>query len=241
MKQPLISGLYEVAGFKGSCHEIAIRRDMLAYNASLLLNDVAFVFFQIIQIEKSLKNNEQILDNYRKIVNELNRRIGVGKSRKSEVLRTYGQLYAAEARIRSLRNELGRKRLEFTVLSGVPAESALTDTGDIPGPDISIDDIKKMIDNRHDIKASRGQVKLADTRMWEAIGGHFPSAYLGGSYRLYQDNPQTNREFYGSLGFEVPLFIGEVPGRAEEMWSLRRQAELNLAKNARNAEKEIRD
>ncbi|PKL35191.1 MAG: hypothetical protein CVV44_22715 [Spirochaetae bacterium HGW-Spirochaetae-1] len=240
-RQPIITGLDEITAFKNARYESAIARYELANSAGALLDSTAYCFFHILQLEKSLKNSNEIRDLYLKTMQELNRRVLVGKSRRSDLLRTSEKIYRIEATIRALESELMRCRLELHALAGIPVDAVLIEGSDLHDPAEIPDPINPLVENRWDIKAEIERVKLAQANIWASAGGQFPSVYLEGAYRLYQESPNSGSEYYGALGFEIPLLAGEVPGRVEERFSIKRQAELNLAAKRKDAEREIRD
>lgn len=240
-KQSIITGLNELAAFKGSSHEVRIKRYELAHAAGVLLNDVALSFYQVIQLEKSINTNMQILDLYEKMIQELNRRVSMGKSRRSEVLMARSQMYKIKADVQAQQSSLKELRLGLKSLAGIPVDVKLSVGSDVPAPAYSMENIESIIEARWDIKAAREEIKLYFSEMLGAIGGHLPSAYLEGSYRVYEDSSSSEGEFYGGFGFEVPLFYGEVPGKAIEKASQKKQAQLRLLQSIRDAEYEIRD
>lgn len=240
-RQPIITGANEIVGFKGATHEIRMRRYELALDAGILLNEVAYGYYRIVQLEQSLQNSTQVRDLYRKTILELNRRVAVGRSRRSELLRTSEQLYRIEAQIRQNQTDLHEARLAFHALTGAPVDVTLPEGNDLADPAFAPDAVTSLIEKRWDIRAAQERIKIADAAMWGSIGEYLPSVFLEGSYRLWAKREQYGPEYYGALGFEVPLVAGAVPGRVEEMKSVKRQAELTLSAGRKNAEKEIRD
>lgn len=241
-RQSLLTGLNEWSNFKGSAAEKRLRRYQLHYQAGQLLYEVSYNFYRVIQLETGLKNQDQVLNLYRKTLAELRRRVGVGRSRQSEVLRTNAQVYRLEAQIKSMRSDLAGARLILSSLTGLPPGFGAVDYGSLPEPSYSFDEAKKALGKRWDILAARESVAMADARLLAAWGGHLPSLYLEGQYRLYQYNKTPGRDYYAAVGAELPLFSGFITAaRIKEAESLKRQADLTLAGTRRLAEEEILD
>lgn len=245
-RQPVFTGLDEWAGFKSAQAGIRIKKFDLYNKASQLLLDISYGFFNVLQIEKSLKNNEEILNLYTLTINELKRRAAIGRSRSSEVLRAESELYALEAQIKSLRDNLRQARLNLNIISGAAAGLKLKEAG-IPDPLYRIDNAAAAARNRWDVKAADETLDLARSELYAAYGGYLPSLYIDGAYYLYQEKSSGSsgaktRDYYFSLGAEIPLFTGGITAaRVKEAESVRRQAELNLSKTIRLAEQDIAD
>jgi outer membrane protein len=239
-RQPIITGLQEWYSYRGSQYEIRLRRYELFYNAGLFLLEVAQYFYRVLQIEQTLKDKEDIIILYKRTLDELRRRVRVGRSRQTEVLRVDTEIFKLEADIKSLQKELKSARMALSALSSISPDSILKE-GELSGFDYSTEKLKSLLRDRWDIRAAREEVKFAETRLRVEQGGHLPTIYLEGYYRLYQRD-KTGRDYYGALGAELPLFSGGiVSARVREAESALRKAELNLSRGLRNAETDIRD
>lgn len=247
-RQPIMTGLDEFSTFKSANSDVKIKKYTFYYNASQLLLDLSVAFYNVIQIEKNLKNNEEILNLYGLTINELNRRTAIGRSRKSEVQRTNSELYNLEAVQKALRNNLTHARLILNTLCGTTVELNLKDGKELPDPGYNTGNVKNIINNRWDIKSAAESVEQANARVIAAYGGNLPSIYLDGTYLLYAkqtkefDASYNKRDYYLSLGVELPVFSGGIVfAKIKEAQSLKRQAELTLSKSIRLAEQDVID
>jgi len=244
-RQPIITGLEEWSKFKAASHDVRMQDYSLRYAATRLLYDVAYGYCSVLQIGTSLESRNGVLKLYNKNLQELRRRVSLGKSRQSDVLRTRSQIYKIEAEIRSLTNELERARLNLATLTGVAIEGRgirdIADVHEIPDPpDVRLK-VQPLVDGRWDIRAASEQVKLSEASLLAAKGGHFPSLYLEGSYRLYQPDA-TTPDYYFGVGAELPIFSGGVvSARIRETESALRQAGLRLGNARRLAAQDIID
>lgn len=238
-RQPITTGLQEWSQLKAASSEIKTARYRLANGAGLLLLDVASSYYRVLHIEKSLENSMQILDHYKQILIELNRRVAVGKSRRSEVLRTNTEMYKVEASVKALQDDLSRSRLDFAFVTGALPGSRLGGPDMLPDALIKQENIKALAAGRWDVKAASEEVEAAKSRLCAAWGGHLPSLYLEGTYRIYQEH-RAGRDYYGAIGAELPLFGGGIPAaQVKVAESLKRQAELTMEQTLRAAEKDI--
>lgn len=153
-RQSIFTGLNEWSQFKGARSERRARGFELRHDAGILLYDVALSFYKTIEAERELKNKEEILDLTRKTLNELKRRVAVGRSRQSEALRTQAQLYKLEAELKAMNNDLARARLALHTLTGIVGEPALIEPGLLPEPASPVEVIDELVERRWDVKAA---------------------------------------------------------------------------------------
>lgn len=240
-RQNIFTGLDEFARFRSSRYEMEMRKYRLYYFSGQLLLETAQGFYSVLQLEKSLQNREEILKLYRGIVNELRRRVAVGKTRTSELLRTDAHIQKLEADILSLKNELNRARLSLSTLSGINVDAVLEENTFTLPRDLQMDQLIPALKHRSDINAAEKELLMARQDLLQARGAHLPSAYIEGTYRLYQTEPKTD-DYYAALGVELPLFNGGITrARVREYESRLRQAELRLARSRRVARQELID
>lgn len=241
-KQPLLTGLEEWSGIAGSKHSVLRSTYLLHQAASTLLYDVAVGYFSVKLLEKTLASRKAMLALYGKNLAELKHRVALGKSRQSELLKMSSQVYRLEAGIKSLDQQLASARLGLSAVIGVPLSGReLQEIGMLPGPPAKNDSIEVMIKERWDVKAAEEEVKLADTNLMGAIGGHLPSLYIEGAYRIYQAD-KYGADYYIGLGAELPIFSGfTAHAKIKEARSILRQSELRLSRIRRYAAKDIID
>lgn len=249
-RQPIMTGLDEWSNFKLSNSDVKIQKLLTRYNAELLLLDISSAFYDFIRIEKSLKNNIEILNLYNSTGNELKRRVAIGRSRQSEVLRTNSGMYKLEAEIKALHNDLAHARLALKTISGITDDMNLTEGEDLPDPDYNITrtNLKDLIAKRWDVRASMESLERARSGVLAAYGGFLPSAYLDATYYLYQERSSGMAagtkmgNYYFSLGAELPIFSGGITAaRVKEAESIKRQSELGLSNTMRLAEQDVMD
>ncbi len=240
-RQNLVIGLDQYAGIKGNCSERLIERYRLGHAAGMLLLDLAQVYLEALKIEKTLMNREKVLENYRGISAELKRRVAVGRSRQSDLLRTNSQIFRLEAEIQSLQDRKRSALVSLGTLAGLPGAPELDHNLALIAPSAQADSASAIAESRYDVKAAAEEVALAETRLLGSLDGNLPSVYIEGTYRILQEE-KTGRDYYAGLGVEVPIIDGGVTvSRAMEMRSVKRQAELRLKQTRRASLAEIDD
>lgn len=260
---PVITGLDEASRITSSVAEVKMRRMELHDAAGRLLVDVATAFYNALRIEESLKNSEEMLGLHERMLRELERRVAIGRSRRSDVLRTRAQMYRLEADITSLRNGLAHARVVLENLVGTRDAYVLKEGKEPPTPGYSGKDADSIAEKRWDVKAARERIDYARAGVLSALGMHLPSAYIEGAYMLYQEKAEAARweralqayrsptslltrtryrDHYVSLGVEVPLLGPDVTfAKTREARSVKRQADLGLSMALRLARQDIID
>ncbi len=262
-RQPLITGLNEASRIKTSIADVKMRRMELYDAAGRLLVEVATAYYNALRIEESLKNSEEMLNLHARMLKELERRVAIGRSKQSDVLRTRAQMYKLEADISSLKNGMAHASVLLENIVGPRDTYALRESGDPPAPGFSGDDVNTLAEKRWDVKTARERIEYASAGVLSALGMHLPSAFVEGAYMLYQEKPKTTRwekalktysspmsalsstqynDHYISLGVEMPLFGPDVTfAKVREARSAKRQADLGLSMTVRLARQEIVD
>jgi outer membrane protein len=240
-RQPIVTGLDEWSAFKLARSDMAYRRMQIGEATNAVLLDVARSFYQLLQVEFSLKNREEVIVLHRRMLSELHRRVAVGRSRRSEVLKTLSQVAMLEAEVQSLKNARERALRDFQTVTNTPPGGKIADyvSMDDPPP---LNKAEDALARRWDIKSSEYGLEIAQAKLSAARGGHLPSLYLEGAYRLYQENSTGPRDYYVGLGAELPLFSGGITSaRVSEAESLVRQTTLRKSNVTRRALQDITD
>ena len=239
-RQNIITGLDELSGIRGGAASVRQQHLRLRQATREYLYDIAYLYFRVVSIEKRLDNRRTILSHYRTLSGELERRVGLGRTRRSELLRANSRISRLEAEIIALEKELSGARLSLFSLSGVDKDTVLIYPREISQPENFISEkTSYYVERRYDILALKEGVSVADAGLLAARGGRLPNVYLEGSYPLYDSGPGS-RGYYAGIGAEFPLFSGGmVSARIREKESVLRQAELRLSEKRRHAAVEI--
>lgn len=240
MRIPLFNGFrnyYETGALR---HETERQRLLRKRERELLYLDLASVFYQILEYEKTA---ELLADEARSLessVAELKRYVRLGRARRSEVLSAQADLAAARAQAQNLNGLLGVSRELLAFLVGRPARAlALRSELSEPG-NAELEALLRMSGERKDVLAAAMAVRAKRAAVRGARGGHLPSVSLDSSYYLSQ-SPDTGRDWQVSLRIELPIFSG---GRTSASVSVAdaelRTSELDLQRIKRSASHEVR-
>ena len=143
---PIITGLNQISQIKSSWSDRRVKEYQLHNNAGLLLSDVGTAFYNVLLIQRDLANNERLLNLYYQTIAELKRRVNIGRSRQSEILRTNAQIYTLQAQIKSLRTNHEHAKLVLATLIGATADFSLADAIIFREPPYSMADTAKLVE-----------------------------------------------------------------------------------------------
>lgn len=240
-QQNILAGLKDISLYRRAGDEMTMREYTLRNTAGQLLLDVTSAYMNVIRITKSLRNREKILENYRSISFELEKRVAIGRSRASELLQTRSQIYSLLAQIESLKNNLAQAKSTLATLTGMPLTALMDDPFPVPVPSYIADDPSGLTAGRYDIKAAEAQLAMAKNNLLSAWGGFVPDIFATAGDRLYQKN-MSGHDYYVALNATMPLFSGGATVAAvSEAKSLVRQSELTLSQTRRTAVQQISD
>jgi outer membrane protein TolC len=182
-RQPIITGLKEISQIQSSWADRRIKEYLLYNNAGQLLAGIGTAFYSVLLVQRDLANSEHLLDLYTQTVTELKRRVNIGRSRQSEILRTNAKIYSLQAQIKSLRTGLEHSRLLLSTLIGLDTGFDLVDSEVfLEKSSFTIADTQKLVEARWDVKAAQELMEYAKAGVTAAYGLHLPSIYIEGIY-----------------------------------------------------------
>ena len=239
-RQPIMTGLNELTGIYQSDKAASVSSNILKLTASQQLLTVAQKFYTVCQLQSTLKNNREIVDLYKKIRAELLRRVAVGKNRRNDVLRIDGQISRLEAQIASISSRLVAARSELALSIGISAPVSFTGGIKLPPPAYKPGELSSFVYRRIEVIIAKENIEIAAINLKTAMGGHLPSVFLEGSYRLYSNGDDPIDKYTVSVAASLPIFQGGIPSeKVSQAESVKRQADLILTRTIRAVEENI--
>lgn len=242
--QPIFRGLREFAALKQTSRLEETERWAQKQAALSLYRDVATSFLLVASLEQDVRNfeNQEKLTELR--VKEVQDRIRIGRSRASEVLNLQSQLASVRATAESTRGQLGVARETLAFLTGQPSTAVLADSGFLPKTIEGVGNLSLYLDSvvsRPDLHAARSRFEASDSAVGVARGAHLPSIDVSGNYYFIRRGVNRNVDWDAAVTLSMPIFQGGlIASQVREAASIRKQAELDLARLERQAEQEVR-
>jgi outer membrane protein TolC len=235
-RQTILTGLDEITAIQTGKLQENFSLEMFQTQAADLYDQIAQVFFQYLLVQESLKTEKLLLENTLDLKLELERRLRLGKIRRSELLNTEVLIAKTEAIIGTLEDTLKNIESETKKLTGM--DNVFSPELEVSYEDIDLSVYKnnfQYLTNRPDLASLKIQWELSRHESNRTLGGHVPKIYLEGSYRLPADS-SSEGDYYGALVAEVPLFSGgQVHSQYLSAKSKERQAKLRYDEALRTA------
>jgi len=239
-RQPIITGLNEWSEINRSKRAASVSYKVLVLSAQQQLLTVAQKYYLVCQLQSKYETDLEMIDLYKKIRIELVRRVSVGKNRQNDVIRTDGQISRLEAQAASDLSQLETAKSDLALSIGVSSPVSVSGPVNLPPPLYRSEDISLIVSRRLEIAIARENIDIADMNLNTAIGGHLPSIYLDGNYRLYTEGDDPGDKYNVAIVASLPIFQGGITSEKVSLAkSAKRQADLTLAETTRAVKEDI--
>jgi len=238
-RQNIMTGLTEYTGIVGARLSREAEEQSLRAEAAAHFLNLADLALQL-ELNQTLRDKTaEILKLTERSLGELRRRVALGRSRRSESLRTEAKMKQKQAELLTVTERCAQLARQIQFISGVSGDFSIkveTEPYDVPEGEV-----EKNFPARADILLGKLIVDIRKNEVEAAFGNHLPQIYLEGSYRppIIPDSPQS---YYGGVVAEIPLFSGMQTVENQNIAkSALRQAELELKQAERKARLELAD
>jgi outer membrane protein len=239
--QPLFRGFREFAALRQTKALVSAQDDDYRRARVLLFEDVVQNFYTVLSLETDLDNYTEEINQNLARKKDLQARVRIGKSRKSEVLNVEAAISSLRAQVEQIHGQLQAARENLAFLSGRDADTPLRDEQPTVYQVEPVDAYLSKLDQRPDIEASKQRYVAAKENVAVIKGERLPSLDLNGNYYLERPGYFKDINWDVQLLLTIPLYSGgSVKSKVREAVSQRTQAGLALSETRRQAEQEIR-
>jgi outer membrane protein len=239
--QPLFRGFREYAVLKQNENLIEAQREVKHQAELQLYDECALSFFTILSLGQDRRNLEAEMGLYNERIKELQVRMRIGRSRKTEVLTVDSSLATLKSQLEAVNGQILNARVNFAFLTGLPADTDLIDDYEVLGQIEALDVYLRQIEDRPDIKANRFRVLAASENVSVAKGVHWPSIDLLGNYYFVRTGALDKVAWDAQIVLTIPIFSGGLnSSKVREASSQEYQSELALRKSRRAGEATMR-
>lgn len=237
--QPVFAGMREFLTLKAARKEGEAAELELKRARSLLYVDVARAFADLLRLQQEITIREALAAITADRVKELEDRVRLGRSRRSEVIAAETQLAQIEARLEGARGSERVAQESLRFLTGLSED--LKPSGLSVPPGEPLDGFLSRAALRPDVEARRLQVEAAGLIARSAARERWPVVGLDGNYFLKRTGFQEDIRWDATLTAELPLYWGGgIGAREAQSETRRRAAEHSLTLASRRAEVEVR-
>ncbi len=244
LTQPLFRGFREFAALDRQKDLRSAQKNTHLVQMMDIYQQVAASYLDVLSLQQDIRNLEAQQKIYKDRVRDLQGRARRGESSSTETLTAQSTAAALDAEYQIQNSRLRAARENFSLLTGLPAETEVTDLPENETRQLlkPLEDYLSRIEDRPDMKASKMMASAADEEVSIAKGAHWPTIDLTGNY--YFTRPEgfsEDLDWDVQLRATLPLFEGGVTQSKVRMAVLQR-SEKDLAANQmrRKAEAEIK-
>lgn len=239
VQQPIFKGFGDFYVAAADKADIQSRRYDRERTFQTLYLDTASVYYQIIGYQSDmivLGLLETALDDR---IKELNRRIAIGRSKRSELLLAQTSLAEAKVSIEQTKGLIAASKEMLAFLVGFPA-AAIELAGDAPFPKTAVlEEYLTVAGERPDILASLSDMHAETKRLSAARALRSPTFTFEGNYYAVED-PRGANNWNMFIVCDLPLFDGTIEPRISQQKAILRSSELNLEQLRRTTDREVR-
>jgi outer membrane protein TolC len=247
-RQNILTGLNEFSGIRAAPLQEKYSALQLKSQEALLYDQIAQIFFEYLLLEDSLDTQNILLESSTDLKNELEKRFYLGKARRSEILNVEAVIAKTQAQIvntRVLLSEAQKKIAELTGLERnfIPENPENENNFNLENYTENFLEQPVNMEKRPDLMSLKTAWELAKITSISLLGGHLPTIYLEGQYRIPDSAAATSgstTDYYAGIVAQFPLFSGGiVHSQYLVAKSQERQAELRYRELLRNAREEL--
>lgn len=214
----------------------------------LLAFDAATAFLATLSVEQVVRAAERRRDFAQVNLDDVRARFEAGLVSSNDVTRAELELATAVREMAQARGDVESARIELATLIHAPVTPVLTppvdllDAADDP-PAVDDTHVERAQQQRSDIAAQRATVEALRAFAEEPSKRFIPSFDLNAQARNFNDGPVSNRDNEGFVGVTMSwpvLDSGVRAAERAERLALLRGAELRLAADLRDVERQVR-
>lgn len=207
LRQPLFQGgLFDGIRKEKASEEVS---DLIAKKNDIdLYSLVAEAYYRITLLSGTLDVLNEIEKVSTKRVNDLKKRVSIGKSKQTDLLTNELQNQEIKLQIGQVTTELKAVQELFSRLTGLPANSKLRSTYELPVLK-PLDYYLAKLDQVPDLQIQSKQLFIAEKNKSITSSQHLPQLYLDVAAKQGEfSNLEEAREVSAQLTLELPLFQG---------------------------------
>lgn len=241
VRQPLFAGFREFAAMKGQKSEILARQEAVHRAKILLYEDIAGLFFMVADRDREIKNLQNLIRYSQDRIEELKKRVAIGRSRESEILSTQSQNAALESRLEVAR---GFRMASLSVLNtfvGAHLSGIVDDRPEavLPAP---LETYLQRLGQRPDVRAAEERQRSFGHFSAAARRGYSPTLDVAGNYYLKRVGSNKPVDWDVLFTLDAPFYTGgNTRSVVEQAESDERAAGLQMSQTYRQAEGEVRE
>jgi outer membrane protein len=208
-----------------------------------LYMEVVDSYYAYLLNKNDAKNLELLKKQSNERVDEIRKRLQIGRSRRGELLQAEAQLASVDAELLDALGLLKQSEARFFILTGLRKETVSELKLDVIGPVKSLEDYINQALSREDIQNKQLEIQQFDGDVKISKGSYLPTVDLLSNYYVLKEGGSTsskNSNWDVGLNLTIPLYEGGVSqARVRETTAKKQSAEYQLTDYKKNIQIEI--
>lgn len=205
LKQTLFKGFQEFAELEKSHQNVEGQSIELKRVEAELFNDLVKSYLDVLYYLEELQLREEIQKNALDRVRFLEKRVDIGRSRRSELISAQALLASTTSEIEEVRIQLASAKEQFSFLTGYDQNVQLKELE----KHFKLPPIKQYLSKISDaplVKKGKIANEVARQEIKIARANHYPSLDLKGNYYLDRNGSSKDSDWAVTLSLTMPLF-----------------------------------
>lgn len=204
--QPLFKGGREYAGVSLAQKQKLAEESRLNWRKRSIYQDVLRAFFSTLIQEKEILHQENLIELTKKRAADLQRRVNIGRSRRSELLLAKAQVESAKAQFNLLMREKNKFRDELKRLTNISETEELIFDHKVNFKLGPLPDYLEKLNSHPEVQTRVWEVGAQENNIQIAFRNHLPDLDLRGNYYLHREGALRNVSWDVSVNLTMPLF-----------------------------------
>jgi outer membrane protein len=208
-----------------------------------LYMEVVDAYYTFLLNQNDTKNLELFKKQSQERVDEIRKRLQIGRSRRGELLQAEAQLASVDAEMLNAQGLLKQSQARFYILTGLSKEQAIDIKFDEAGPVKSLEEYIGLALSREDIQNKKLEIQQFDGDVKISKGSYFPTLDLLSNYYAIKEGGSSssrNSDWDVGLNLTIPLYEGGVSqAQVRETTAKKQSAEYQLTDYKKNIQIEI--
>ncbi|WP_411823955.1 TolC family protein [Leptospira sp. 'Mane'] len=237
---PLTGGLTAYQDYKAYKSLTDQRRMEAKFEAGRMYLELAQGYFNVLQLEESLKYAAEALALNTESVKERRRLYALGRIMRSELLNSETGLANAQAILEDTKFQLEQVQTTLATMVGVDTKVKLAGIAS-PLDKIEIVKVDEYLPKRYDVISTQKGIEVAKANENKAWFGFSPSIAVNTYYSFPMEGQTRNKDVTAQLAVTMPLTpLGQMAD-LKNAESATKQAKLNASQTRRAAVQEIQN
>jgi outer membrane protein len=239
LTQPLFHGLRDFAELSAAKGDWKMQKAAKESAELKLFESIGKAYFSLLSSQKDLENLNVLHELTQKRIEELKPRTKIGRSRKGELLAAETQNATLLAQLEIAKAALSQSESTFRALTGLTEIGQLDTPLEDPKVDMTLEESLRQISKHPNIVADQIAIEIADDKIDSVWGQHLPSLDATGNYYVKRTGILENSKWDIGIQLTIPLFSGgSINAEVREYHEIKKQKELALALDLRNARRD---